>query len=64
VDVYALKQNKNMYSYKPAMNRDRSLLTKLFLSFVNLSYEVNETLPRFGYTLFWPICELELTNSS
>jgi hypothetical protein len=47
----------------PAVNSDWSFLAKLFLCFVDLTDEVNEAIPGLWNTLFWPISELELTNS-
>lgn len=47
----------------PAVHADGSILSKLFLCFMDLSNEVNETLPSFGHSLFWPISELELADS-
>ena len=46
----------------PAMYRNWSLLAELFLCFMNLSYEINESLSWFRNTLFWPISELELSD--
>ena len=48
----------------PAVNTDRSVLAKLFFSFVHLAYKVNKALPRLGHSLLWPIGELELTHRS
>lgn len=42
------------------MDRDWSILSKLFLGFMHLTDEINKSLSRFGDTLFRPISELEL----
>lgn len=44
----------------PAMNGDGTLLAKLFLGFVNLTDEVDESFTRFWNTLFGPIGKLKL----
>ena len=46
----------------PAVNRDGSLLAKLFFSFMHLSDEVYEPLAGLGNALLWPIGELKLAN--
>lgn len=43
-----------------AVDRDWSILSKLFLGFMHLTDEINKSLSRFGDTLFRPISELEL----
>jgi len=47
----------------PAVNGDGSVLTELFLGFVHLTDEVNESFAGLRDTLFRPISELELTHS-
>jgi hypothetical protein len=37
-----------------------TFLAELFLSFVNLTDEIDESLSRFWNTLFWPIGKLKL----
>lgn len=44
------------------MNSDRAHLAELFLGFVDLTNEINESISRLGNTLLWPIGELELTD--
>lgn len=46
------------------MHSNRSILSKLLLCFMDLSNEVNETLPSFWHSLFWPVGELELADGS
>lgn len=48
----------------PAVHSNRPILAKLFFSFVHLADEINESLPGFWHSLFWPVSELELTNRS
>ena len=48
----------------PAVNRDGSLLSELFLSFVNLSNKIYETFSGLGNSLLRPICEVKLSDSS
>lgn len=43
------------------MNRDGTILTKLFFSFVYLANEIYKPITRFGHTLFGPVSELELS---
>lgn len=45
----------------PAVDRDRPILSKLLLGFMDLANKIDETLAGFGHTLFWPISELELS---
>lgn len=44
----------------PAVDRDWSILSKLLLGFMHLANKINESLPRFGHALLWPISKLEL----
>lgn len=46
------------------MYSDWSILPKLFLGFVHLSDEINETFSSFRHSLLWPVSELELADSS
>lgn len=48
----------------PAVYSDWPHLAKLFLGFVDLTYEVNEAISGLGNTLLRPISELELSDSS
>lgn len=48
----------------PAVDRDGAILAKLLLGLVYLPNEVDKTFSWFWHTLFWPVGELELTNSS
>ena len=43
----------------PAVDRDGSLLAELFLCFVDLSDEVDETFAGLWNALLWPIGELK-----
>lgn len=54
----------NQVQYSPAVDSDRSFLSKLLLGFVHLTNEINESFPRFRHTLLWPIRELELPYSA
>lgn len=45
------------------MHSDRSILSKLLLSLVHLSQEIDESIATFRHTLFRPVGELELTDS-
>lgn len=44
----------------PAVDRDRSILSKLLLGFMHLANEINESLPGFRHALLRPISKLEL----
>lgn len=44
------------------MHRYWTLLPELFLSLVDLSYEVNEALAGLGHSLLGPVSELELAD--
>lgn len=46
------------------MHSDRAILSKLLLCFMDLSNEVDETLPSFWNSLFRPVGELELADGS
>lgn len=46
----------------PAVHCDGPILPKLLLCLVHLPDEVNEAFPRFGYSLLWPVCKLELSD--
>lgn len=46
------------------MDRDGAILAKLFLGLMYLSNEIDKTFSWFWHALFWPVSELELTNSS
>jgi len=48
----------------PAVDGNRSVLTKLFFGFVNLTDKINEAFAHLWNALFWPVCELELTYCS
>lgn len=54
----------NVVNKKPAVHSDGSVLTKLFLGLVHLTYELYEAVAAGRYRLgFRPIGELELTHS-
>ena len=47
---------------RPAVDGDWSVLSELFLRFMHLADEIDESLAGFGHSLFRPISELELTH--
>lgn len=48
----------------PAVDRDWAILPKLLLGFMHLANKINESFPRFGHALLWPISKLELPYCS
>jgi len=48
----------------PAVDSNGSVLAELLLCFMNLAYEVDESLARLWDALFWPISEVELSYCS
>ena len=48
----------------PAVNSDGSILAELFLRFVHLTDEINETLAGLGHALLRPVGEVELSDRS
>jgi len=54
----------NEWSSSPAVDSDWSVLSKLFLGFVNLSNEINEAFSSFWNSLLGPVSELELADCS
>lgn len=55
-----IRRNMTVRPPLPAVDRDWSILSKLLLGFMHLANKINESLPRFGHALLWPISKLEL----
>lgn len=54
----------NVAPFLPAVYSDWSILSKLLLSFVHLSNEIDEALSSFWHSLLRPVGELELADCS
>jgi len=46
----------------PAVNDDRSLVSELFFSLVNLTDQFDKPLTAVGHALVWPVRELKLSH--
>lgn len=62
--LLSLKTEVRYCLFLPAVYSDWSVLSKLFLGFVNLPNEVNEALSSFWHSLLRPVSELKLADCS